>query len=315
MEIKLDCLPCFLSQVLGASRLATDDEQLQKKILRECIYGILRDFDAYRYAPQIGRAMHGLVKKYTGINDPYKRLKQKHLQLALAYYPDLKRYLFQKTDRLYWALKIAGVGNVFDAAINSEIKDTEALNQELVRNFKICHLQRFKDLLKNAKKLLIIGDNAGETVFDSVLIEELLNLEIYYAVRSGPIINDATVEDAEMAGLHRQVKVISTGCDAPGVVRTECNTEFNELFATADIVISKGQGNYETLSEEKRGLFFLLKAKCPVIAEDIGVGLGEYVFMYSEIKKPIPIQKGGFLEKTANEPGITPIYRCRTAEN
>ncbi len=127
--------------------------------------------------------------------------------------------------------------------------------------------------------MLIIGDNAGETIFDKVLIEELLNLEIIYAVRSGPIINDATIEDVELAGLNRQVRLISTGCDAPGVIRTECSQEFLKIFDEADIVISKGQGNYETLSEEEREIFFLLKVKCPVIAKHIGVDSGDYVFI------------------------------------
>lgn len=280
MKIELDCLPCFLNQVLRASRMVTDDRETQEKILKDTI-NIIKDFNSFQYAPEVGRAMHFLVKQYTGISDPYQNLKQKHLEMALQYYPDLKRFLFNKSDRLYWVLKIAAVGNAFDAAIDSEIKDSDYLQEELVKEFKICDIEQFRESLKNVKTMLIIGDNAGETVFDKVLIEELLDLEIVYAVRSGPIINDATIEDAELAGLNRQVRILSTGCDAPGVIRTECNSEFLKIFNEADIVISKGQGNYETLSEEKRKIFFLLKAKCPVIANDIGVNVGDYVFLYS----------------------------------
>ncbi len=280
MKIQLDCLPCFLSQVLRASRMATDDEAIQAKILKAGL-NIVKDYNSFRYAPEVGRALHFLVKQYTGIADPYQNIKQKHLNLALQYYPDLKRFLFQKCDRLYWVLKIAAIGNAFDAAINSELKDNDYLKEELPKEFKICDIERFRERLKNARTMLIIGDNAGETVFDKVLIEELLNLEISYAVRSGPIINDVTIEDAELAGLNRQVRVVSTGCDAPGVIRTECDREFQKIFKEADIVISKGQGNYETLSEEKRELFFLLKAKCPVIAGDLGVNVGDYCFLNS----------------------------------
>ncbi|MCL6591578.1 MAG: ARMT1-like domain-containing protein [Firmicutes bacterium] len=280
MKIQLDCLPCFLNQILKASRGITNDEELQARILKDTI-DIIKNYDSYRYAPEVGRAAHSLLKQYTGIKDPYQKYKQAHLKLALQYYPDLKQFLFRKSDRLYWVLKIAAAGNVFDAAIDQEIKDIGYFEQELPKEFKICDIERFKERLKSAKTMLIVGDNAGETVFDRVLVEELLNLKIVYAVRNGPIINDATIEDAELAGLNHQARVISTGCDAPGVIRTECNHEFNKIMNEADIVISKGQGNYETLSEEKREIFFLLKAKCPVIANDIGVSLGDYVFLYS----------------------------------
>ncbi len=259
--------------------MAMDNEETQAKILKAAI-DIIKEYNSYRYAPEVGRAMHLLVKQHTGIADPYQRLKQKHLELALQYYPDLKRFLFQKSDRLYWVFKIAAVGNVFDAAINSDIRDSDYLRKELPKEFKICDIERFRDHLKNSRTMLIIGDNAGETVFDRVLVEEMLNLNIIYAVRSGPIINDATVEDAESAGLNRQARIISTGCDAPGVILSECDREFLKVFLEADIVISKGQGNYETLSDEKREIFFLLKAKCPVIAADLGVDLGDYVFIF-----------------------------------
>lgn len=261
--------------------MVTDDRETQGKILRDAIK-IISKYDSYSYAPEVGRAMHLLVKEYTGIKDPYENLKQRHLKSALEYYPDLKRFLFDKADRLYWVLKIAAAGNVFDAAINSEIKDSDHLKEELSKEFEICDIPKFRERLKDAKTMLIIGDNAGETVFDKVLIEEMLNLDISYAVRSGPIINDATIEDAQSAGLKSQVRLLSTGCDAPGVILSECNQEFVNIFSEADIVISKGQGNYETLSGEKRELFFLLKAKCPVIAKDIGVNNGDYVFLYSE---------------------------------
>lgn len=280
MKIELDCLPCFLQQILRASRMVTDDRETQEKIMKDAI-NIIKDYDSFRFAPEVGRAMHFLVKQYAGITDPYQKLKEKHLNEALQHYPDLKRFLFNKSDRLYWVLKIAAVGNIFDAAVNSEIRGSENLRKELATEFKICDIERFRERLKSARTMLIISDNAGETVFDKVLIEELLDLDITYAVRSGPIINDATIEDAELAGLGRQVRLISTGCDAPGVIRAECNSEFINVLDKADIVISKGQGNYETLSEEKREIFFLLKAKCPVIASDLGVNAGDYCLLNS----------------------------------
>ena len=176
--------------------MVTKDETIHKKILNDSIHRLSQGLDAYRNAPEVGRLIHSLVKQHTGVVDPYHKLKSDELRLALAYYPEMKSFLSQKTDKLYWSLKIAAVGNVFDAAIHKQISDVSYIEQELIKEFKICDIGEFKRRLESAKTILVIGDNAAETVFDRVLIEELLDFNIVYAVRSGPIINDATVEEA-----------------------------------------------------------------------------------------------------------------------
>ncbi|SKC81090.1 damage-control phosphatase ARMT1 family protein [Maledivibacter halophilus] len=278
MEIQLDCIPCFLRQVLEASRMNTKDEEIQKEILLESI-NIIAEIDKYKSAPEVGRDLHRLVKKYTKVEDPYKELKEKSIETAERIYPDMKHFLYKQKERLYWALKISSVGNIMDAAIYGDKSIKENFLEEFDKEFKICEIEKFQKCLKNAKTLLIIGDNAGETVFDRVLIEELLQLDVIYAVRSKPIINDTTTKEAYDSQLQYSAKIISTGCDAPGVILDECSEEFKEIYDTADVIISKGQGNYETLSDESRGIFFLLKAKCPVIAKDIGVMVNDYVLM------------------------------------
>jgi uncharacterized protein with ATP-grasp and redox domains len=280
MEICLDCLPCSLRQVLEASRLATDRAEIQAKIMKETAKLIL-DYERFRYSPEIGRAMHQIVKKHTGVLDPYKDIKSENIRNALEIYPSLKHFLFKKTERLYWALKIAATGNIIDSAIYNDINIGECVVKELEKEFTICDVKRLEDELKRASSLLIIGDNAGETIFDRVLIEDFLYLDITYAVRSEPIINDATIEDACASGLDHCARLISTGCNAPGLILDECSEQFLSILDNVDIVISKGQGNYETLSEQKRGMFFLLKAKCPVISENLGVSVNDYVFKWN----------------------------------
>lgn len=282
MEIYFDCLPCFLRQVLEASRTATDDIDIQKKILKETAM-VIADFESYDYSPEVGRVMHNIVKKYTGIDDPYREIKNRDLKAAEEAYPYLKHFLHKKNNRLYWALKISATGNVMDSALYKNIDIQSCIDNELHKEFTICDIERFESLKKNAKTILIIGDNAGETVFDRVLTEELLDMDITYAVRNGPIINDATLEDAYASKLNYRTKIISTGCNAPGVILKECSKEFLEIYNKADIVISKGQGNFETLSEQKRETFFLLKAKCPVIAKKIGVNINDYIFKNNTI--------------------------------
>jgi len=141
--------------------------------------------------------------------------------------------------------------------------------------------QEFKYALNNAESILYLGDNTGEIVFDKLLIEELSNMlpdvKITYVVRDKPVINDALMEDAVSCGLDKIVDVISSGCDAPGTILDLCSKEFLKLYESAELIISKGQGNFETLADEKRPIFFLFKVKCPVIANHTGFNLGDIV--------------------------------------
>ncbi|NLC52500.1 MAG: DUF89 family protein [Firmicutes bacterium] len=283
MEVFLDCLPCVLRQVLEASRLATDRFEVQEAIMEEAT-ALLTEYRKFRNAPELGGRMHQLVKKHTGVHDPYRQVKAENIRDALRVYPFLERYLSEQvdpSDRLYWALKIAATGNIIDAAVGSEADFMKNLEAELVKPFAVCDLTRFQEELERAENLLIIGDNAGETVFDRLLMDYLSDLEITYAVRGEPVINDATVDDVRASGFDPRIKVVSTGTTTPGLILEECTEEFVTLFYQADLVISKGQGNYEALMEEEgRGLFFLLKAKCLQVAEILGVQVNNYVFKW-----------------------------------
>jgi len=280
MEIFLDCLPCMFRQALEASRMATDKLDLQERIMEDSIK-ILSDYKNYKSSPDIAKAIHHVVKKTTGVYDPYEKIKKRDVAAAKKAYSMLECFLQKKQNDLYWALKIAATGNIIDCAINNNINLEDCIEEELEKEFSVCDLELFENKLKTAKSLLIIGDNAGETVFDCILAQHLSFLDVTYAVRSEPIINDATVETAYASGLGDCTKIISTGCNAPGAILEECSTEFLNIFNSADIIISKGQGNFEALSEGKQ-IFFLLKAKCPVISQKLGVDLNQYVFKNNE---------------------------------
>jgi uncharacterized protein with ATP-grasp and redox domains len=281
MEIFLDCLPCVLRQVLEASRMATDKPELHAKIMDESI-SILGNYRNYENSPGIVKDIHQVVKRLTGVSDPYKEIKKHSIHAAMKVYPFLVKYLYQKHNELYWALKIAATGNIMDSAIYHEINIEGSIEKELTKEFSICDISELEENLKTAKSILMIGDNAGETVFDRVLIESLAGCKVTYAARSEPVINDATIRDAFDSGLNTGSRIISTGCGAPGAVLDECGAEFLSAFYSADIVISKGQGNYEALSDCPRPVFFLLKAKCAMIAARLGVDLNDYVFKYQK---------------------------------
>ena len=138
-------------------------------------------------------------------------------------------------------------------------------------------LKSLQAAIKQSERILYLGDNAGEIVFDRLLIEQIDRQKVTFVVRGSPVINDATMEDARMTGMADIVEVIDNGSDAPGTILEDCSAEFRQRFKMANMIIAKGQGNYETLSQTNRKIFFLFKAKCPVIAEDVGCETGSYI--------------------------------------
>jgi uncharacterized protein with ATP-grasp and redox domains len=269
MKTYLDCIPCFFRQGLTAARMAGLNSRGQKEILDE-IARIIPDIPLESSPPEIGRNVYKAIKEISGIEDPYKKVKKEYIELALRLYPELKKIVEKSKDPLLTAIRIAIAGNIIDFGVGEEFNVEETLNSTLKEDFAILDYQDFKDDLKEAEMILYIGDNAGETVFDRVLIEEI-NGNVYYAVRGEPIINDVTFKDAIDSGIAEVAGIIPSGSDAPGTILKRCNQKFLGLFYKSDIIISKGQGNYETLSEVDKDVYFLLMVKCPVIARDIGV--------------------------------------------
>ena len=275
MKTYLDCFPCFLRQALEAARMAGADEERQRLILDRTM-ALLQDASLESKPPEIGDGVHRIVRQLTGDDDPYAAVKAESTREALRLYPRLKALVAEDGDRLERAIRIAIAGNVIDFATGADFDIKEGLERILNQPFAINDIAAFRKALSEARSVLYLGDNAGETVFDRVLIEAL-DVPVIYAVKGGPIINDATVDDALAAGLDEVAEVVSTGSDAPGTILSRCSAEFRALYERAELVIAKGQANYETLSEEGGRLFFLLKVKCPVIARDIGAPVGSIV--------------------------------------
>lgn len=280
MNTYLDCLPCFLYQTLRAARIATNDESKIRRALDE-IGMMIKDIPFESTPPETGRIIYRRISEITGIPDPYMRIKKESNEQALLLYPRLKERVEDSDDRLLTAIKIAIAGNIIDYGINRRldlIKDTE---ETLDRDFAICNYNIFRERLNKAQEILYIGDNAGECVFDRILIEELKR-PVIYVVRGAPVINDATYEDALQAGIDKVATIMPSGTDAPGTVLSTCSKEFLEIYDNSSFIISKGQGNYEALSSEDRPISFLLKAKCRVIAEKIGVKEGDVLLIGRE---------------------------------
>ncbi|MDO9516087.1 MAG: ARMT1-like domain-containing protein [Syntrophales bacterium] len=280
MKIFLDCFPCFLRQALEASRISGADEDIQRDVLN-CVMAKLLEISTEETPPQIGSMIHNTIRKATGKSDPYRDIKRLHNEQVLEMEEDLAGLIDRSSSPLSDALKLAAVGNLIDMGPERKWNSMEDIFRDFTKKDST-HFDEtsFEESLKSAGTLLYLGDNAGEIVLDKILIGLLLKetgLDITYAVRGGPVINDATMEDAKFVGMTDIVRVIDTGVDFPGVVPEACSREFLDYYHGADMILSKGQGNYESLSEEDRNIFFLLQTKCPVIADKIGCGVGDIV--------------------------------------
>lgn len=275
MKTYLECLPCFLNQALRAGRIATNDEKKIKRILDE-VGMMLKDIPLESTPPASGKMIYKKVSEISGVPDPYKKIKEKSTEKCLSLYPALKNLVEKSKDKLLTAIRIAIAGNVIDFGANREFDIEEEIDAGLKRAFAVCDYTEFKDALRQADNILYIGDNAGECVFDRILIETMKK-PVTYVVRGVPVINDATYEDAVQAGIHKVAAILSSGTDAPGTILDTCSGEFKKVFEAAGFIISKGQGNYEALSNEKSPIFFLLKIKCHVIANDMGLTEGDIV--------------------------------------
>jgi len=275
MKTYLDCIPCFFKQGLRAARISGLNDKKQKKIL-DGIAKVIPDIPLEASPPEIAMDIYKVIKEVSGVVDPFKEVKNRYVDFSLNLYPDLKNLVANSKDPLLSSIRVAIAGNIIDFGVGDEFNIEETLKETMSDDFAVLDYEEFKSSLLKADTILYIGDNAGETVFDRVFIEEM-NKDVYYAVREEPIINDVTEEDAKRSGLGEVAKIISSGCSAPGTILSLCNKEFLKIFNDACLIISKGQGNYETLSEVEREIYFLIKAKCPVIARDIGVEDGAIV--------------------------------------
>ena len=275
MRVAPECFPCFLQQIHKTGRIIGAAE---KDILE-----VIEQFNAavpsasQEAAPaELGGIAYRILSQITGAADPYRQVKRDCIREALALYPAVKAFVAASEDRLLAAAKAAIAGNVIDFGVGSDTDLTGRAEQAILQPLAIDHYREFKRRLAQARAVLYIADNAGETVFDRILIEEL-DIPVTYAVRESPIINDALVEDAVLSGIDAVARVVSSGCSAPGTLLKFCSPEFLKILDGADLIISKGQGNYEGLSDERLPVFFLLMAKCEPVARDLGVKWSDLV--------------------------------------
>ncbi len=283
MKTNTHCIPCFLRQANETLDRISVPENKKREILKAVSDAIFKvPFE--KSPPHVARKVYEVISELTGIEDAYKKEKKHANELVLKLYPELKKRINNSGNPLFEAVRLAAIGNIIDLGVKSTFNLEEELKEDSNTEFKIFDFEIFKDKLSKAKNILYIADNTGEIVFDKLLIEEIKK-PVTIAVRGKPIINDATLEDALNCGLDKVAHVISSGSDGPAAILDSCSREFLDIFDKADFIISKGQGNFEELCDRDEPIFFIFKAKCPAVADDLRVNVGDMILSYKTHRK------------------------------
>ena len=292
MKTSLDCIPCFVRQALDSARLVSDDPGVHEAVLREVLRAAA-EMDLACSPPVMGQRIHRLIRQCTGNGDPYRPMKERFNRLATAMYPGLHDWVARSAAPLETAVRLAIAGNVIDFGVRADLAEAdvhEGIEHALAAPLN-GDVADFAAAVRAAGEILYLADNAGEIVFDRLLIEQMPRARLAVAVKGSPVLNDATLADARATGLTDLVEVIDNGSDAPGTILADCSRAFRRRFDRADLVVSKGQGNYETLSDVRKDVFFVLKAKCPVISRRLACEVGSLVLRRSS-PAPSPARRG-----------------------
>ena len=278
MKTAPECVVCFMKQALLASQQMTDNPEDTINAIKQAAE-LIPTIDREKSPPENATPVAKAVRSYFGNEDPYREEKQRYNALALSAYDALAIYVRNSPEPLEAAARIAAAGNIMDLGIFADVDVSEAVDQAKTTTLAINHIKYLKRDLASAQHILYLGDNAGEIVFDRLLVEALPPRTVTFAVKSGPIANDVTRDDAVQSGMDQVADIIETGCDYLGAPLHLCSPEFREAFRTADVIIAKGLANFETLSEVDANIYFILKVKCTAVAQEIGINEGSIVLL------------------------------------
>ncbi|MDD4730725.1 MAG: ARMT1-like domain-containing protein [Desulfovibrio sp.] len=272
MQTELDCIPCFFSQALRAVRKVCPDEGGVHARALARLGAMLPEFDMTQPPPALAGDMYAMLRQLTGVEDFFVQEKKQANERVLQLLPGLAQTVRTSADPLETALEISIIGNYMDCGVGT-IFDWESELDRLGGALDVDTMREFHERLEPGTEVLIVGDNAGEIGLDRLFVQELLGVgvRVTYAVRGAPILNDATMEDARCVGMDQLCEVISSGVDTPGAVVSRCTPEFQDRLTRADVLLAKGQGNYEALTDSGLNVYFAFKVKCPVVAGRAGL--------------------------------------------
>lgn len=282
MESEALCIPCLIQQSQRIALLVSSE----KKVLQETtklVLDLISQFSLKEPPSLFTSRVIIKVYKFLNTQDPFAQIKEEMQELGRKSAEMAKKIIDSSPDPIYTALKFACAGNIIDIGPQKDFDLKKTLqNVSFAKN----EYKLFKEKLRGRESFLYILDNAGEIYFDKILIEKLIafRLKAKMVVKEKPILNDTTIKEAKEAGLFELGEVLTTGSGFLGVNLAEASERFLKEYENAEIIIAKGHANFESLVDEERDAFFLLKAKCPVVAKRLGIKVGESAFYYSPAK-------------------------------
>ncbi len=281
MKTSIDCLPCFLRQTVIALRQYGGDETTHMRVLRN-VLAIMQETDLHRPPAYTTTFIHRTIRDSIA-GDPFEKIKKEYNALALSLYPSLRERVAASPDPLWTASRLAIAGNIIDFGIFTSIDIEKSINESLRPGIAVDAFASFRGDLMETEEILYLLDNAGEIVFDRLLIEELQagGKHVTAVVKGSPVLNDVTMDDAVQVGLSDVCKVIDNGSDAIGTFLPWTSPGFRARFEKAPLIISKGQGNFETLSGTEKRTYFLFQSKCDVVSRELGLSPCSMLFKRS----------------------------------
>jgi hypothetical protein len=285
MKISPKCPACLLNRVYVESKMATSDEVKIHSAVEESLRVLEKRFPLKEINALIATEMHRKVYEILGVKDPYKKLKERANSISLRFLPLIKDFVGRQKDSFRAGAIASIIGNTFDYGVmgHSVVEDNfmRYFRKQYEKELAVNHLDEIKELCKG--KVVYLTDNAGEIVIDTIFMEEIKKIceRLTVVVRGKPILSDATLEDARLAGVDSIAdELLTNGEGAIGIIEEELPEETLKRLENADVIVAKGMANYECLLEARfKPIAFLLTAKCEPVASSIGVGIGDMVAM------------------------------------
>ncbi len=281
MRTHPECFPCFLRQTIIALDQHPEAHDRYEEIIKE-ILPVIAEADTLKPPAYTTTFIHRLIRQKLG-GDPFKNIKITYNRIAMDLYPELKERAENSADPLWTAARLAIAGNVIDFGIYTSVDVRSSITRALEQNIAVDDYASFRGAVSEAKTVIYLLDNCGEIAFDRLLIEELVSQgkNVTAVVKGSPVLNDVTCEDAVQVGLDGVCRVIDNGSDAIGTIIEWTSATFQEAFRASDLVISKGQGNFETLTETEKRTFFLFQSKCDLVSKELGLSPGSMLLKKS----------------------------------
>lgn len=281
MRTHIDCFPCFLRQVNIALRCGTKNRKLQEKVLKAVLEDIGKA-DTSKPPAYTTTFIHRKIRRLLG-KDPFRKIKSEYNRISLGLYPALKKMVVESDDPLRTASRLAIAGNIIDFGIFTSVDIEGTIRRALNSPLSIDDYPSFKSAISGARQILYLLDNAGEAVFDRILIETIVSggTKVVAVVKGSPVINDCTIRDAGEAGITGVCEVIDNGSDCVGTILRWTSPDFRMRYEQFPVVLSKGQGNFETLRDPEKTVFYLFQSKCEVVSRELGLSLGSMILKKS----------------------------------